>query len=58
VILVYSVLFGLGKVLLLQPVEGTMFFAAAAAAAWAIRQDRGKPDEGPPARNRGEDCDG
>jgi len=58
VILVYSVLFGLGKVLLLQPVEGTMFFAVAAAAAWAIRQDRGKPDEGPPARDRGEDCDG
>jgi len=41
VILVYAVLFGAGKLLLLQAPEGLAFLAAAAAAAWVIARDTG-----------------
>jgi len=46
VILVYAVLFGVGKILLLQALEGTVFLAAAAVAAWVIRRDMGKQGTG------------
>ena len=39
VILVYSVLFGTGKILLLQTGEGLLFLAVAGAAAWVIWRD-------------------
>jgi SSS family solute:Na+ symporter len=42
VILVYSVLFGVGKILLMQTGEGLTFLAVAAAAAWMIWRDLGK----------------
>jgi hypothetical protein len=39
VILVYSVLFGVGKILLLHTGEGLIFLAVAGAAAWVIWRD-------------------
>jgi SSS family solute:Na+ symporter len=39
VILVYSVLFGVGRILLLQTGEGMIFLAVAGAAAWVIWRD-------------------
>ncbi|HEX9157596.1 MAG TPA: hypothetical protein VF827_06215, partial [Syntrophales bacterium] len=46
VILVYSVLFGVGKILLLQTGEGLIFLAVAGVAAWVIWRDLAKQDIG------------
>jgi hypothetical protein len=46
VILVYCVLFGTGKILLLQTGEGLIFLAVAGAAAWVIWRDLAKQGTG------------
>ena len=46
VILVYSVLFGVGKILLMQTGEGLIFLAAAVAAAWIIWRDLAQQGSG------------
>jgi hypothetical protein len=46
VILVYSVLFGTGKILLLQTGEGLIFLVVAGAAAWVISCDLAKQGTG------------
>ena len=45
-ILVYSTLFGVGKVLLLQTGEGLIFLVVAAFAAWLIWRDLAKQGTG------------